>query len=265
MLGVDGSDQISVVCADQGRLEAGDLEGYRGALRAAGYRVIDDPDDEQGLVVDWSGAPAVAASAPPDEARYGMRPAGWDGKPVAVEEHVAELARRRGLGECRARFYHRPGIPSTIVTFLLVVSVPGVFVSGPHGVGEYLAVIEAVAAPLMLIYWVFTSWTRWNGGLYMFTGGFADVYGRRHIEVMASWEEIGLITDHRTIYRLNLIPFASDRACTVHLRGRPDTLKLDGTYVGLSRALDYFQRFSTTSPTTVPGRGDIGKGVGGGG
>jgi hypothetical protein len=235
VLGVDGSAEISVVCADQDRANAGDLARYRTALRAAGYRVRDDPNDEQGLLVSWPAEPTTTVT--PAQARYGTSQAGWDGKPVAVAEHVAEEARRRGLGECRARFRHRPGLPVTIATVLLVSAAPGVLASGLHGATAYLAIIEAVAAPVLLCYWLFTAWTRWRGGLYLFTGGFADVYGRRHIEVMATWDEVGSILDHRTVYRINLIPIAFDRSCTIVLRGRRDALKLDGTYLGLSRAL----------------------------
>lgn len=142
---------------------------------------------------------------------------------------VVAAARRYGLGEPESRFRHRPGALGTALFLILII------VSLEFWESDSSAPISGffmIMTPTVAVLWLFTMVAKLRGGLYVFTGGIADVYGD-HIHTAMRWPDIAHVGQVTTLYVLNFIPVGWQRQCTITARNGK-TLKLTGAYEQLN-------------------------------
>ncbi|WP_370946799.1 hypothetical protein AB5J62_04240 [Amycolatopsis sp. cg5] len=156
--------------------------------------------------------------------------------PVALRAKAEE----RGLGECVRRYRRRPGVLGTFCAVLpLIGAAMGATVGGDPM--RALGIVMFLWPPIFLS-WCSVTRKRLDGGAFVFTGGFAEVYGRKVREAV-TWDEVGSVRLDRTLYVLNfLVPWGYSASCRVQVRGRRDDIVFDNTYRHLRRLADDIHR-----------------------
>jgi hypothetical protein len=138
-------------------------------------------------------------------------------------------ARRYGLGELELRVRHRPGALGTVLFLILII------VSLEFWESDSSAPISAffmIMTPTIAVIWLVTTVAKVRGGLFIFSGGIADVYGDR-AHTAFTWQEIANVSQLTTMYVLNFIPVGWQRQCRITARNGK-TLRLTGAYKELN-------------------------------
>lgn len=151
-------------------------------------------------------------------------------------EEIA-AARRYGLGELELRVRHRPGALGTTL-FLILIIVSLEFWESDSSAP--ISIFFVIMTPTIAVLWLFTTVAKARGGLFIFSGGIADVYGH-HVHTAFAWHEITDVSQLTTLYVLNLIPVGRQRQCTITARNGK-TLRLTGAYKQLNSAVALIQR-----------------------
>jgi uncharacterized protein DUF6585 len=146
-----------------------------------------------------------------------------------VTPRAFAAARKYGLGEPELRVRHRPGALGTAL-FLILIIVSLEFWESDSSAP--ISVSFMILTPTVAVLWLFTTVAKLRGGLYVFAGGIADVYGD-HIHTALRWPEIAAVGQLTTLYVLNFIPVGWQRECTITARNGK-TLRLTGAYKDLN-------------------------------
>lgn len=123
---------------------------------------------------------------------------------------VLDRAGRADLGAFKERIRRRPGFGGAIACLVILIVVMNFLVNGPEGIWARGAEVVGL---LIVITWCYVWFRRVRGGLYLFSGGFVDVAGRRVIVV--AWNEIRSIEEKATHFAIGSLPVGSASAYDV--------------------------------------------------
>ncbi|MBB5855172.1 hypothetical protein ACFQ05_17815 [Amycolatopsis umgeniensis] len=140
--------------------------------------------------------------------------------------HLEAKAAEHGLGDCLTRYRRRPGAVGTFFAFAPLAGALALGVREGDMTGA-LAIVLFLWPPLFL-WWCISTRKRLDGGLYVFTGGFADVHGRK-VQCVVTWPMIRSVKYRTRSLWAGLIPVASTARCVVELRNF-QKIELDGSY-----------------------------------
>ncbi len=87
--------------------------------------------------------------------------------------------------------------------------------------------------PLLFLWWCVSTRKRFDGGIYVFDGGFAEVHGRE-VRCLVTWSMIRSVSYKTGSLWAGLIPVARTAQCVIELRNFRK-IELDGSYRTLSR------------------------------
>ncbi|MFK0244364.1 hypothetical protein ACIQUM_06685 [Amycolatopsis azurea] len=148
-----------------------------------------------------------------------------------IPTHLKAHAEEHGLGEYVRRYRRRPGVIGTFVAFAPLVGalVLGIRESDPT---TTLGILLFLWPPLFLT-WCVSTRRRLDGGIYLFTGGFAEVHGRK-VRYAVPWARVREVRYKSVEHWLNFIPFAYVAKCFITLDNGGE-IELDGTYRPLER------------------------------
>jgi hypothetical protein len=151
---------------------------------------------------------------------------------IPTPVHLQAKAAERDLGDCLRRYRRRPGAVGTFFAFAPLAGALALGIREGDLTGA-LAVVLFVWPPLFL-WWCVSTRKRLDGGVYVFTGGFAEVYGRK-VPPAITWAEVRSVRYKSTEYWFNyVVPFAYAAKCTIELRDG-GVIEFDGTYRTLER------------------------------
>lgn len=160
---------------------------------------------------------------------------------IPTPARLRAKAVEHGLGDCLRRYRRRPGV---VGTFFAVAPLAGGILIGTVGGDptKALGILLFLWPPLFLAWCWFTR-KRLDGGVYVFTGGFAEVYGRE-IPHAITWAEVRAVHYKGVEYWFNyFVPIAYVARCTIELRdGR--VIEFDGSYRTLQRLAEDLHRRS---------------------
>ncbi|WP_410663116.1 hypothetical protein [Amycolatopsis sp. lyj-84] len=140
-------------------------------------------------------------------------------------------AAEHDLGDCVTRYRRRPGLTGTFFAFAPLAG--GILIGTLGGDPvKALGVVLFLWPPLFLA-WCYSTRKRLDGGIYVFTGGFAEVHGRK-IPHAITWAEVRAVRYKSVEHWLNFIPVAYVAKCTIELRDG-GVIELDGSYRKLER------------------------------
>lgn len=155
---------------------------------------------------------------------------------VKIPAPLRAKADELGLGDCVRRYRRRPGLIGTACAALpLVGAAVGATVG--HDPIRALGIVLFLWPPIFLS-WYYVTRKRLDGGVFLFIGGFAEVYGRKVREVV-TWDEAIGVRYRRHLTLLNFVPWFYDAACEIDVRGRRSAVLFDSTYLGLHRIAEY--------------------------
>ncbi|MFC3452069.1 hypothetical protein [Amycolatopsis speibonae] len=148
-----------------------------------------------------------------------------------IPTHLKATAAEHGLGEYVRRYRRRPGAVGTFFAFAPLVGalVLGIRESDPAAT---LGILLFLWPPLFLT-WCVSTRRRLDGGIYVFTGGFADVHGRKVLGTI-TWPEVRSVEYKTRSLWAGLIPVAYTTRCVIELRNFRK-IELDGSYRTLER------------------------------
>ncbi|MFI9453026.1 hypothetical protein [Amycolatopsis sp. NPDC052450] len=151
---------------------------------------------------------------------------------IPTPPHLKAIAAKRDLGDCVRRYRRRPGAIGTFFAFAPLAGALAIGIREGDQTGA-LAIVLFVWTPLFL-WWCALTRKRLDGGLYVFDGGFAEVYGRKVRQAIA-WAEVRSVRYQGTEFRFSyIVPFAYVARCTIELRDG-GVIEFDGTYRTLQR------------------------------
>lgn len=148
-----------------------------------------------------------------------------------IPAHLQAKAAEHDLGQCLRRYRRRPGVVGTFFAFAPLAGALALGIREGDMAGA-LAVALFVWPPLFLP-WCHLTGKRLAGGVYVFTGGFAEVYGRK-IPHAITWAEVREVRYKGVEHWVNFFPVAYVARCTIGLRDGRE-IEFDGTYRPLER------------------------------
>ncbi|OXM56830.1 hypothetical protein CFP71_10955 [Amycolatopsis thailandensis] len=148
-----------------------------------------------------------------------------------IPPHLRTQAAEHDLGEFVRRYRRRPGVIGTFVAFAPLVGalVLGIRESDPT---TTLGILVFLWPPLFLT-WCVSTRRRLDGGVYLFTGGFAEVHGRK-VRYAVPWARVREVRYKSVEHWLNFIPVAYIAKCMITL-DNGGVIELDGSYRSLER------------------------------
>ncbi|MFE5502730.1 hypothetical protein ACFQ73_09220 [Amycolatopsis japonica] len=163
---------------------------------------------------------------------------------------VRDRAARENLGAFERRVERRPGIGGALGCLVIIVVVLNFLVNGP----ENLWGRGVVAVGLLIVAtWGYVWFHRVRGGLYLFSGGFADAAGRRVIVV--AWSEIRSIEGEKTQFAVGSLPAGSAFAYEIGMiaprTGHKIVWRLNTTYTDVHQLAREISRRSGVPVTGI--------------
>ena len=142
--------------------------------------------------------------------------------PALLQAQAAE----HNLGDCLQRYRRRPGVVGAFFAFAPLVGGLLLVIRVGDAAGA-LGIVLFVWPPVFLT-WCVSTRRRLDGGLYVFTGGFAEVHGRK-VRYAIPWARVREVRYKGIEYWMGFFPVGYSAKCLIALRNG-GAIELDGTY-----------------------------------